>query len=819
MVDANASAWATQIPGSDFSQMSAPGPTNDTRQSQEPSAVDHLLAGMHNIPDNTNSHDNEPSVVHELMAGLREFQSRSADAFEGPGLQSALQHLEQLGQPDPVLSTISPSELMGSTNPDITQTPLLPIIPGQESLTLPVLGSLNTLESSEPDEEQNEDDNNDYLITLPLAANMRPAYLRKIASEKDAITELMTALSHAREPDPAAVDACRKVLAGLLDVCDLPSFDGGVGDLSGEAMTRHATGTNSKMLFVYELLHALRDAPLQVLILVRPGRAYDYLEAILKNDGFKFRRAENSQSQNEDAGPLSVVLASTGQSPALHPSFANVVIGYDEASRSSGLLTPYIVSSSERRPMVLTLVASYTVDHLDVVMSRKMESIERLNALFLSTLQVWSNLINPPFLGPRGEPHDIAQNFASLIQDPRYDWAWVPETIPESALDVFESSQADQLANIARISSSLEQPMEPSRSASRKRELEDSDDRRDGAKRAKGIPGSLLEESRRRPQFSEAVESVLSLLPISNGPVAEISVAHIEAIIRENEVLKEKLGVKAKVSAALANRLDALNKEHQGYLKTFNVFQKRYMEAVGDRGKFEKERDVAFSQVDKIKSEAAAAKSTIAILKDENAGLKDQLHDATKALAKSEVPDLAKLGQLQQKLQEAETMLAGLQKKLVVQDKDLEHARNAYQEASSRAAELGNENRALAAEKAVLTQKASENRVRIHEIQTSNERIDFDLLRRQAEATLAERERELEKLRDELRTLKGRRETRGQSVPRSPRLGVMSPRGNGNGGAAGARSRGTSPVPAMFGDVGMISGFQGNPRIDQIRRG
>lgn len=72
------------------------------------------------------------------------------------------------------------------------------------------------------------------------------------------------------------------------------------------------------------------------------------------------------------------------------------------------------------------------------------------------------------------------------------------------------------------------------------------------------------------------------------------------------------------------------------------------------------------------------------------------------------------------------------------------------------------------------------------------------------QATLENRERELDRAKEELRLLKsGRRETRQGSVPRSPRTtGLMSPRpgravGGGGTGAGGAGSRGTSPAPAV----------------------
>ena len=93
--------------------------------------------------------------------------------------------------------------------------------------------------------------------------------------------------------------------------------------------------------------------------------------------------------------------------------------------------------------------------------------------------------------------------------------------------------------------------------------------------------------------------------------------------------------------------------------------------------------------------------------------------------------------------------------------------------------------------------QASENKVRVAEIQRKyetdqlNERVD------ELEAQLKETQRDRDKTKEELKIkTNGRRETRGTSVPRSPHLGgsgAMSPRPNFARTAGG--SRGASPAP------------------------
>ena len=100
--------------------------------------------------------------------------------------------------------------------------------------------------------------------------------------------------------------------------------------------------------------------------------------------------------------------------------------------------------------------------------------------------------------------------------------------------------------------------------------------------------------------------------------------------------------------------------------------------------------------------------------------------------------------------------------------------------------------------------KASENSVKIHEIQRSNEIASHVGTIRQLRAEKIGLEKELEKKAAELSALmNGRRPTRGTSVPRSPRMGgaVPSPgpaRAMGRvlqmGGVGGNGSRGNSPA-------------------------
>lgn len=689
-------------------------------------------------------------------------------------------------------ATIAPSDLMA---PSTAEIPILDAAP-----VLPIISS--SLEySPAPEERPGTARANEYFVTLPLAANMRQRYRKVVVSSKPAVVEFNSVFrSCSAVPDDALVAKVDQVLSQLLDICDLPAFDDDPAGMPRREMMRHAMDSCSKMVFVYELLHALRDADLRALILVRRGRAYDFLEAILDTEDFRYHRLEGApQSENAESSGLKVILAATNQDPALYPAGVNVVINYDESAK--GLFVVKGAMPTETRPSILTLAASYTIEHLDTTIPTTLEPQERKNALLIAVSKAWDLVLNPPHLGDRGQPHLIAGEFAALIKDPNYEWEWEPHTIPENVCDVYSSSENQ---------GDLEPPRVASRSTSKKRQLDDAEDERDDNKRVKAHPPSSLETSRTQPQLSSAAEALLAQLPKSSAPRFAVPVDHLDAMARRILNMEKQLAEKDELNKSLKAQLNSAGEQRDSVNKSLRGMYTRFNNALQDRAKFEKERNSAVASEGKLKAEISAAKTAQASLKDENAALQRRLAEWAAAAAASEAEPESRVGKMAQQLRESEARQVALQKRIEVQEKELDYARDAYQSASSRTAELGNENRRLVAQAAELERKASDNAVEIHRIQAAGAAAEQERRRRELAALLADRERELDRAKEDLRLLRaGRRETRGQSAaPHSPRLAVMSPRGNGVvvRSTAASSSRGTSP--ATGGDRGPIGGYE-----------
>lgn len=276
----------------------------------------------------------------------------------------------------------------------------------------------------------------------------------------------------------------------------------------------------------------------------------------------------------------------------------------------------------------------------------------------------------------------------------------------------------------------------------------------------------------------------------------------------------------------LRAQVAALDTQVQLHDNTVNKIQKSFMDALRDRGIFEAESKAAAAATESAKKQLEATKATADALKEDNEALLRKMIEAHAMLAKSENPEVARMAQLQADQWEAEKKIQALEKKLKSTETDLGYARRAYQDGTNAFADVNAENAELKARTKELEQKASENLLRIHQTNQQAEVDEFRRLWQDQQAITRDRERELERIREELRLLKnGRRETRQQSVPRSPRMGVISPRpGTARGvsgqqyssTAVGAGSRGTSPAtPAALPDAAAGSPFPGMTYFNQ----
>jgi chromosome segregation ATPase len=230
--------------------------------------------------------------------------------------------------------------------------------------------------------------------------------------------------------------------------------------------------------------------------------------------------------------------------------------------------------------------------------------------------------------------------------------------------------------------------------------------------------------------------------------------------------------------------------------KTIQDMQPKYQEALNDRGRFEHEMKESVTHANALQQRLDLRISELTKLRDEKAASDAELAAARTALTGSAVPEVAELSRVKQEMTTVRGENERLQKRVTSMQSELEYMRTNYQQASSAAAEAVSELNEVKAELSAAQQKASENARLIHESQASSETKQYLIRIKELEAEKSGAEWELEKKSEELRAmLNGRRATRGTSVPRSPRMGTMSPGSRPMARVLSVGSRGNSPAP------------------------
>ncbi|KAK0739751.1 hypothetical protein B0T21DRAFT_382713 [Apiosordaria backusii] len=628
-----------------------------------------------------------------------------------------------------------------------------------------------------------------FVVTLPMAANTRSLYVDTIAQNLQAMTDLGNVFcnSASQIPDDTLTAKIDSFFKRLNDLVDLPAFDDDTFHrLDSEGMLKHAINSNSKFSFVYEFLKSLRWLNLRILILSRPGRPLKYLEEIISqeiplsqlNKTYAVLSTKSPEHVSQDT---SVILAEAGQDLSNIGGEVDVVVLFDDEARQVNLPSKISCDST----IFLSLATICSLEHIllqlrETTSFPDMSPLEIRNALCQVTALLVKHLKDPQHAPP---PHEVAVTFASFLENPENDIDYVSQPLPISVEDMWEPQPQTQGDN--------------GEMGRRKRPLDDEQDvipkRRKTARASSSV------------HMTELLRDTLARHPVDNNNLAELAqipVAQLEALAFQIFKLESRCGDLTSINSKLRDHTEPLEKELESWRGTLNKLHERYTDALNDRSKFEKECKQAKKDMAIATDKLEASKAEIASLKEQNKTLESKLAEATLAMEQSTIPDIARFAQLEKELAETKARAEKAEKKAASLTNEADFVRQEYQKASSYKQEQSDEMNRLREEIADLKTRANDNIVRIQQIHAQNGLADHQRQLAELQAMVRDRERELDILRAENQQLKnGRRETRGGSTPRSPRIGAMggvmpSPRP----GRAGAGSRGTSPAAAASSD-------------------
>ena len=347
--------------------------------------------------------------------------------------------------------TVAPMDITTSAELPSTGGRHLPghgaVFPGRQPVSLDPQSNLAfSMQEDEADEPHRlpDDEPKEFIVTLPSPANQRPFYDDIIMDSRPDIESFCRIFSNEvlRTPKPSAIHKIEALFLKLLDISDYPPhLDTASWDsMSPKEVQNYLYESNAKFALIWDLLALLRDMPTKVLIIARSERLLSFMETLAVVEGYAFSRTGLQDMQFEHArSPLSIVLALPDQDLPDAPSDFDLVFGYDFEFRRSVFADRLAgLQPGQKHPMVLTLVITHSLEHIDLCITDKdpdIPELDRKNALVVALTKIRGMIVNPE-LG-RAKPHEIAQHFASLLGGPAEPRDYEPVPLPDSVLDVY----------------------------------------------------------------------------------------------------------------------------------------------------------------------------------------------------------------------------------------------------------------------------------------------------------------------------------------------------------------------------------------------
>lgn len=740
------------------------------------------------LGDTTVTLAGQPTVSAEVA-----LDSILNDDFSTGPVQSIAQSLISQEQS---MGTISPSDILAGAD-------ILSMAP-MEGLAPRALDPMFGKGDSSPESVQPL--HSRYVVPLPFQANIRPQYDDALVASKQYITKFASFFAEegSAEPDQDLVKKIDAVFSQLYDFCDYPQDSIGT---NLEAMpirdqVRYACDANSKCDFVCGLLDEI-SVDTKMLIIARSPELLRLIHNIAQSLNIDCSASSLGLAPAQTASSaVSLTLAMPNEE--FDPSSFNVIIGFDHSFGESAVGRALSEDSGPNHtPLVLLLVCMYSVEHIDAELHENLSPLDRKNAFLSCIVRARQHLMDE-YHDSFPEPRSISVHFADYINGTTDTVMWKPVTLPDDIMDIFINSQAR--SQIPKDDNDEEN--------SRKRKLEDDSDASDEEepKRMRILPRATIADDEFDQPLPDDVKALLQSVSDDEATAKETRGA-VRVPLSILQVLTERFSEQQRQlasgdgTAEYKAAIDRLEARVKDYESTSGKIYKRLRTAIEDRTKFDGDRRKAEEALEKQKTAAekveekhqakvAELEATIARLTQGEAGAEEE-----SPLARSE-----KL------LKEAEARVDSLTRSLKASQKESELARALYQDASMKAVTARNESTELATQVEELTRKASDTLVAVRKIQAESENKTLLARIRALEADVRERDGDVDRARDELRQVRNaRRETRGSSVPRSPRMGMMSP--NPRKAYTASASRGTSPAPVP----GVEGAVANNGRFNHLR--
>ncbi|KAI4201351.1 MAG: hypothetical protein LQ346_002199 [Caloplaca aetnensis] len=651
---------------------------------------------------------------------------------------------------------------------------------------------------------------NEHTIGLAMHARVRDQYTSTINFYQKSVEDFLSS----DIPDEATVQKVNELLTRInhvtthldLDAGDIPKES----QASQEVIATWAEECSFKFKFLNHLFAHMRDDAAHVSIVARPGRTLDIIATFLSGRHiFHFRPdGRGSSDPNIPRSRVEVSIVPSGpegMNLAVKP--AVLVIAFDG---SFNVQDPQVLRMRKQPGIAWMMPAIHllvfkSAEHIARCFDPQQDEVTRLKRITSCMTQLRHDV---GVLPPEDMPVDAAaEEVAIAIRLNGHHLNWSLPSIRAVSIDLIESSQEPSTLDGSQ-SSDQDAPV---RDSGHKRVWDPESSNADAAKRQRMSPAGKI--SHVSDSAAQSTNAQIDHLQRQNAYLTRQNDSlrsQFEHLSNSLNSLKENLTATNRTNRSLSSQLShrTTQESHLSDLEaSLSELQTRYETKVRSHGHLHIEKTDLLAALESTNKKLEVQSAEITMLKDARRSLETDLGQARRDLLDSTNPHIARLARAEATARAAEKEVGTLTTKINSLNSDLEFARQAYQNASTSAAELGAQVKSLMSQLEVAEQRAKGEAARLALVNQENAVKEAKQQVRQLKIALEERDKVCRRKEEEIETLKGRRGrggvvTRGGSV--QPGVGPgKSPRG----------SRGGSPMPGVsaqgLGGEGMKRGGSG----------
>ncbi|KAH8805943.1 hypothetical protein F5884DRAFT_801173 [Xylogone sp. PMI_703] len=659
---------------------------------------------------------------------------------------------------------------------------------------------------------------NEYIVPLPMVAMVRDVYRAKISQNREDITTFI----NNEEVELNLLEKMDKMIDDLQKIADHQDLinEGNSSQLNEPQVAKWAETISTKCLFLRELLDAMSSFDDHIAVFARPGHMVDILGAIFKANHYLYYRPDLPIAFTPTPkGRLRITLIPTMDSgPKYSISSASIIIAFDETFEKEQYMNILQSSGRDRSKPVrlISLIVTNSPEHFELCIPKTLENLERRTLLVNGVTEKRKVIGHLEASYP--QPHEAAQSVAAFLMG-NADVEWPLPSLPQIE-DVqlypegsIPPEQREQLPEPLTQSYNPPQTAHPPASFKRSGSLNSMEI--ESAKRQRlispllnqrptSLEPSLLSQTTTKetaPDSNSIMDDAKEIIAEGKSLDEEQS-SQVSVLLEKVAALQHQLEVREASERRLQEQNLSLEARLKGHENMIRKIQPKYQEALNERGQAQHDKEAAVARCNTIQGRLDARNAEIVRLKEERQNMEKEVASSRDALLNSKETAIAENGKMREQIRTLEEENTRLQTHLKNLQNDFEFMRENYQQASHKAAESSREVTNLQEVIEKLKAKASENIIEIAKIQHGYEISQLKQRADELERVRVELQRELDKKVEELRVrMNGRRETRGTSVPRSPRMGAgtMSPRPVTR--VIGQSSRANSPVSAGWDPV------------------